>query len=120
LSVSRVRNTGSSDDNHARSHAVVSPPVTLWAVMGVIESDSFVIANSGDHIEQVFSKTRWAGGPWQRELRRLPGTLPTQSIRFNGVVRRGTRIPSDYLTDSYRMTRFAATETGTENDAPYT
>lgn len=74
-----------------------------------VDRDSFVVANIDDALTDIFAKTPWCLGRWSRVLRRLPGVLPSQSVRFGSAVRKGSVVPSDYLDPDYRMRSFAVT-----------
>lgn len=72
----------------------------LATTLGVkcdVERDAFIVANIDDGLSKLYAATEWRLGRWSRVLRRLPGALPSSPMRFGGVQRRGTLIPSDYL-----------------------
>lgn len=73
-----------------------------------IDRDAFIVANVDDGLASLYFKSPWRLGRWGRVLRRLPGCVPSASVRFGVAVRKGTVIPSDYLDAAFRMSRLDA------------
>lgn len=72
-------------------------------ILADIDRDTFTIANHGDNLMRIYRATPWHDGRWRLVLRRLPGVTAASSMRYNGVVKKGTMLPAEYLDDAFRV-----------------
>jgi len=104
--------TGSDARAMLREHGMA---LVCWPPEAAGIPRSLLVANAHPRLARLFDGTRWAGGKWREDLRRLPGACtPPNGQRALGATKpRCTVVSPALLPDSQRDT-----EADTEADLP--